>query len=154
MPSAHQSHLISLLLTWTGERKHNKRFMGQYKGREGSPLDCGHGQNRLYCQSNQSRIMININLNNPSTYLFFLPNINSQIFYLSLSVAQGLGKLLPFPFDIILSSWSSSPTSLNTFSQVYKNMSCTATNSFCTILACIPGNKQLKIIAKFWALNK
>jgi len=37
----------SLLLSWTGERKHDKRFMGWDKDRERSPTNYCHGQNRL-----------------------------------------------------------------------------------------------------------
>jgi len=34
MPGAHQSHSVTPLLSWTGERKYNKRLMGPDKDRE------------------------------------------------------------------------------------------------------------------------
>ena len=46
-PGAHQSHSITHLLSWTGERKHNERFMGQDKDRERSLTNYCHRQNRL-----------------------------------------------------------------------------------------------------------
>ena len=47
MPSAHQSCSITPLLSWTGERKYNKRLVGRGKDRERSLSNYHHGQNRL-----------------------------------------------------------------------------------------------------------
>ena len=65
MPGPHQSHSITPLLNWTGERKLNERLVGRDKDRERSLTNYHHGQNRLdlgklvYYQSSQSRIMRN-----------------------------------------------------------------------------------------------
>jgi len=55
------------LLSWTGERKYIKSFLGQGKDRETSLSNYYHGQNRfdlgkinlIYYPTNQSRIMRN-----------------------------------------------------------------------------------------------
>jgi len=46
MPRAQQSHSVSALLSWTGERKYDKRLMGQNKDRERSLSNYCHRQNR------------------------------------------------------------------------------------------------------------
>ena len=85
MPGAHQSHSVTPLLSWTGERKYNKRLMGPDKDREiTQQLPWQANQTRLreinliYCKSNQSRTMRNkkINLKTPSLHPFLLLGLN------------------------------------------------------------------------------
>lgn len=63
VPGDHQSH--SSLLSQAGDRKYNKRLVGQDKGGERSLTDYCHGLNRLHLgklihyQTNQSRIKRN-----------------------------------------------------------------------------------------------
>jgi len=66
-PGAYQSCSITPLLSWTGERKQNKRLIGQGRDRERSLTNYRHRRidstwgkiYLIYYQSNQSRIVRN-----------------------------------------------------------------------------------------------
>jgi len=106
-PGGPESRSITPLLSWTGERKYNKRIMGQDKGRGRSLSSYCHGQNRLslgkmkliYCQSNQSRVVRKENLNN--TFPPPLPSSQAQLHSQFLNIlpssstgGQGMGVML------------------------------------------------------------
>ena len=53
MPGAHQSRSITLLLSWTGERrKYDERLVGRDKDRERSLTSYRHGKNRVDLRKN------------------------------------------------------------------------------------------------------
>jgi len=81
-PGAHQRGSVTPLLSWTEEKKYNKRLTDQDKERERSLINNHHVQNRLnlgkliYYHSEYGNEKIKTHLKTPSPHPSLLPRLN------------------------------------------------------------------------------